>query len=119
MTLAFVLGSATSIAASPTPASETSAESGLAAVYSDKLIGHKTASGKIYSRDKLTAAHKTLPFGTHVKVTNTKNNKTVVVVINDRGPKQADRVLDLSPRAARVLGIGAHAMAPVTLEVEK
>lgn len=96
-----------------------SADSGLAAVYSDKLVGHRTASGRIYSRDKLTAAHKTLPFGTHVKVTNTKNGKTVVVVINDRGPKQADRVLDLSPRAAHSLGIGPHAMAEVTLEVQK
>ncbi len=140
LTLALVLGSATAIALptdptsppesaaptpktasapSPTPASETSDVSGLAAVYSDKLVGHRTASGKIYSRDKLTAAHKTLPFGTHVKVTNTKNGKTVVVIINDRGPKQAGRVLDLSPRAARALGIGAHAMSEVTLEVQK
>jgi rare lipoprotein A len=92
------------------------AESGLAAVYSDRLDGHRTASGKRYDRNKLTAAHKTLPFGTKVKVVNTKNGKSVELVITDRGPKQADRVLDISPRAAHALGIGRHAMAPVTLE---
>ena len=77
---------------------------------------HRTASGKRYDRNGLTAAHKSLPFGTKVRVVNAKNGKSVEVVINDRGPKQADRVLDLSPRAARALGIGRHAMAPVTLE---
>jgi rare lipoprotein A len=93
-----------------------SGETGLAAVYSDVLNGHRTASGQIYQRNKLTAAHKTLAFGTMVKVTNAKNGKSVVVRINDRGPKQADRVLDISPRAARALGINKRGMAEVRLE---
>ena len=92
-------------------------ETGLAAVYSDKLNGHKTASGQVYHRDQLTAAHKTLPFGTQVKVTNTKNGKSVVVRINDRGPVQEGRVLDLSAKAAAAIGIKPNAMAEVSLEV--
>ncbi len=91
---------------------------GLAAVYTDKLAGHKTASGKQYDPSKLTAAHRTLPFGTHVKVTNPANGKSVVVVITDRGPKQQDRVLDLSASAAHALGISKYKMAKVTLETE-
>jgi len=90
---------------------------GLAAVYSDKLDGRKTASGQVFRQQKLTAAHPTLPFGTKVKVTNTKNNKNVEVTINDRGPTQPDRVIDLSSAAAAKISIGKKAMAPVTLEV--
>lgn len=91
-------------------------ESGLAAVYSDRLNGHRTASGKRYDRSKLTAAHRTLAFGTKIKVTNVKNGKSVVVVINDRGPKQANRILDLSPRAAHAIGIGKHSMGQVKID---
>ena len=90
---------------------------GLAAVYSDKLAGRKTASGEVFSQSKLTAAHPSLAFGTKVKVTNTKNNKTVEVKINDRGPTQAGRVVDLSSAAASKIGIGKKQMAPVKLEV--
>ncbi len=92
-------------------------ETGLAAVYSDRLHGRKTASGERYDRNALTAAHKTLPFGTRVKVTNNKNHKTVTLRINDRGPTQAGRILDISPRAARALGMRPTAMAEVTAEV--
>jgi rare lipoprotein A len=92
-------------------------ESGLAAVYNDKLNGRKTASGKIYDRNALTAAHKTLPFGTQLRVTNTKNNKSVVVTINDRGPFHAGRILDLSPRAAKAIGIHPRGMGDVTTAV--
>ncbi|HKE42543.1 MAG TPA: septal ring lytic transglycosylase RlpA family protein [Casimicrobiaceae bacterium] len=110
--------------AAPTAAStaSTAAKSGdnmegLAAVYSDKLAGHKTASGEVFSQSKLTAAHPSLAFGTKVKVTNTKNNKTVEVRINDRGPKQAGRVIDMSSAAATQIGIGKKSTAPVKLEV--
>jgi len=110
--------------AAPTAAStaSTAAKSGdnmegLAAVYSDKLAGHKTASGEVFSQNKLTAAHPSLAFGTKVKVTNTKNNKTVEVRINDRGPKQAGRVIDMSSAAATQIGIGKKSTAPVKLEV--
>ena len=101
-------------AASPQTTSE---ETGLAAVYNAKLAGHKTASGKPYDPTKLTAAHKTLPFGTRVRVTNTKNGKSVELRITDRGPRQANRILDLSPRAAHALGIRKLGMAEVKLEV--
>ena len=90
---------------------------GLAAVYSDKLAGHKTASGEVFSQSKLTAAHPSLPFGTKVKVTNTKNNKAVEVRINDRGPTQAGRVVDLSSSAGAKIGLGKKSMTPVKLEV--
>ena len=90
---------------------------GLAAVYSDKLTGHKTASGQVFSQGKLTAAHPSLPFGTKVKVTNTKNNKSVEVTINDRGPTQAGRVIDISSAAGAKIGLGKKSMVPVKLEV--
>ena len=91
--------------------------SGLAAVYNDRLNDHKTASGKRYDKTALTAAHPTLPFGSKVKITNEKNGKSVVVTINDRGPTQPDRVVDISQAAAKKLGIGPKGMAPVTVEV--
>ena len=106
-------------AAAPAATSAKASDSmeGLAAVYSDKLEGRKTASGEVFSQSKLTAAHPSLAFGTKVKVTNTKNNKTVEVQINDRGPTQAGRVVDLSSAAASKIGIGKKQMAPVKLEV--
>lgn len=111
---------ATAPAAPPTASSSSNPSdnmSGLAAVYSDKLAGHKTASGEVFSQEKLTAAHPSLPFGTKVSVTNTNNNRTVEVRINDRGPKQAGRVIDLSSAAAAKIGLGKKSMAPVKLEV--
>ena len=104
-------------AAAPAPASAAGVETGLAAVYSDKLQGRKTASGQVYDRNKLTTAHKTLPFGTKVKVTNVKNDKSVVLLVNDRGPTQAGRVVDVSPAAAKALGISARGTAEVRVEV--
>ena len=90
---------------------------GLAAYYSSRLNGHKTASGQTFNQDALTAAHPTLPFGTKVKVTNTKNGKSVVVRINDRGPTQAGRVIDLSRSAASRIGLQRAGLTPVKLEV--
>jgi rare lipoprotein A len=92
-------------------------ETGLAAVYSMALNHHKTASGQMYDASKFTAAHKTLPFGTKIKVTNVKNHKSVVVHVTDRGPVQSGRILDLSPAAAARIGIGKKQMREVTLEV--
>jgi rare lipoprotein A len=94
-------------------------QTGLAAVYSQRLNGHKTASGQHYHADKLTASHPTLPFGTEVKVTNLKNNKSVTVRINDRGPTQPGRIIDLSSSAAHALGIRHSATAEVKIEVVK
>lgn len=92
-------------------------ETGLASVYADVHDGHVTASGEIYDKAKLTAAHKTLPFGTRVKVTNPKNNKTVILLVNDRGPIQRARILDISPAAAARLGLRPRGVHEVTLEV--
>ncbi len=79
--------------------------SGKASWYGAELHGHKTASGKRYDMNKLTAAHRTLPFGTRVQVTNCKNGKCCIVEINDRGPHVGRRVIDISKEAARQLGI--------------
>jgi rare lipoprotein A len=85
----------------------------LATIYSQP--DGKTASGELFSPHKLTAAHRTLPFGTMVRVTNLRNGKTVVVRINDRGPFTKGRIIDLSPAAAQLLGFSD--LTPVTLDV--
>lgn len=92
-------------------------EFGLASFYADKFNGRVTASGEIFDQDKLTAAHRTLPFGTTVKITNTANNKTVTVTINDRGPFVNDRVIDLSKKAAQILDFVNQGVAQVKIEV--
>jgi len=89
--------------------------SGEASFYSYRKA--KTASGSSFDRDLPTAAHRTLPFGTKVRVTNLSNKKSVVVVINDRGPHVRGRVIDLSLAAARSLGITNRGVANVSGEV--
>ncbi len=76
-----------------------------------------TASGERFDKSDLTAAHKTLPFGTRVKVTNQSSGKTVVVRINDRGPFKPGRVIDLSEAAARHIGMTGRGLAAVKIEV--
>ena len=90
-----------------------SAETGVASVYG--YNGGKTASGERANPGGLTAAHKTLRFGTKVEVTNRRNGKSVTVRINDRGPFIRGRVIDLTPAGARALGFSG--LAPVTLAV--
>jgi rare lipoprotein A len=85
--------------------------SGIASVYND----HNTASGETMNPGAMTAAHRTLPFGTKVTVVNRRNGRTAVVRINDRGPFVHGRVIDLSPAAARALGVDG--LAPVSLIV--
>ena len=80
-------------------------ESGKIAWYGRKFAGRKTASGEAFNPEALTMAHKTLPFGTRVKITNPNNKKSVTVRVNDRGPTQPDRVGDVSHAAARKLGM--------------
>jgi rare lipoprotein A len=91
----------------------TAHNSGLASIYSYK--GGRTASGERSQPGGLTAAHRSLPFGTQVKVTNKRNGKSVVVRINDRGPFIRGRIIDVTPAAARSLGFSG--LAPVTVEV--
>jgi len=90
-------------AAAPAPAAGT--EQGKLAWYGSKFAGRKTASGQLYDPNALTMAHKTLPFGTKVKVTNLANKRSVVLRVNDRGPTQADRIGDVSLAAAKQLGM--------------
>lgn len=79
-------------------------ESGIASFYADRHQNHKTANGERYQHHLNTAAHRTLPFGTFVKVTNLDNGKSVVVKINDRGPFVAGRIIDLSKSAFGQIG---------------
>ena len=92
-------------------------QTGKASFYADKFEGIPTASGEKYRHNKLTAAHKTLPFGTVVRVTNVANNKTVDVTVNDRGPYVEGRVIDLSKSAAEQLGFINYGLADVKIEV--
>lgn len=92
-------------------------QSGKASFYADKFEGSPTASGEKYKHAKKTAAHKTLPFGTKVRVTNVENNKTVEVTINDRGPYVDGRIIDLSKSAADELGYINKGLADVKIEV--
>lgn len=90
---------------------------GLAGVYSDKLSGRKTASGQRFCQNQLTAAHRSLPLGTKVRVTNLRNHKLVDVSINDRGPWHAGRVIDLSGAAAAKIGMKKTGKALVKLQI--
>ena len=90
---------------------------GVASFYSDKFNGKRTASGEKFNNSAMTAAHKTLPFGTHMKVTNMRNKKSVVVRINDRGPHKKGRVIDLTQAAAHKIGFGSHGLAKVKLQI--
>ena len=93
------------------------AGSGLASYYADRYHGRPTASGETFDTSKMTAAHRTLAFGTMVRVTNVENGKSVVVRINDRGPFVPGRVIDLSPAAARRIEMTTAGVVPVKLEV--
>ncbi|WP_447765770.1 septal ring lytic transglycosylase RlpA family protein [Sphingopyxis panaciterrae] len=88
---------------------------GMASYYSDELAGNRTASGERFDPDQLTAAHRTLPFGSMVRVTNTVNGDSVVVRINDRGPFSHGRVIDVSHAAARQIGMHRSGTARVKL----
>lgn len=90
-------------------------EIGSASYYSREMAGRRTASGERCDPDELTAAHRTLPFGTRVRVTNPENRKSVIVRINDRGPFRAGRVIDLSHAAAQEIGLVARGHGPVEL----
>jgi rare lipoprotein A len=92
-------------------------QTGKASFYADKFDGSYTASGAKYKHSKLTAAHKSLPFGTKVRVTNLANNQSVIVVINDRGPYVENRIIDLSKAAAEALGFLTQGLADVKLEI--
>lgn len=93
------------------------AKTSFASYYHDKFNGKKTASGDIFSNEKLTAANRTLPFGTMLKVTNLKTGKCVIVEVNDRGPFHSSRALDLSKAAYRSIGDPKKGTMPVEYEI--
>ncbi|GEN72319.1 hypothetical protein CLA01_23910 [Chryseobacterium lathyri] len=88
-----------------------------ASYYHDKFNGRKTASGEIFSNSKFTAANRTLPFGTNIRVTNLNNGKQVIVKINDRGPFHASRALDISKAAFDEIGDTNRGTIPVEYEI--
>lgn len=96
---------------------ESFSQTGHASWYGGKFQGRKTASGEVFDTNKLTAAHKRLPFGTRIRVTNTANDKSVVVRINDRGPFVKGRIIDLSRAAAARIGMLGSGVAEVEIEV--
>jgi rare lipoprotein A len=89
-------------------------EHGMASFYGYRS---KTANGEMMNPSAMTAAHKTLPFGTRVRVTNTRTGKSVIVRINDRGPFIKGRIIDVSTGAAKVLGMVGSGVAPVTVDI--
>jgi peptidoglycan lytic transglycosylase len=92
-------------------------ETGLASWYGDQFQGNPTASGETYDMNELTAASRTLPLGTKLKVTNLRNHRSLVVRVNDRGPFIHNRLLDVSKAAAWRLGFMASGLAHVRMEV--
>lgn len=103
----------------PSPADQTApwVQVGMASWYGDRFQGRATASGEVYDMHSLTAAHRTLPFGTRIRVENLDNGRAVTVYINDRGPFVKDRILDVSRRAAERLGMLGSGTARVRVTV--
>lgn len=101
----------------PTTVSIGDTSSGIASWYGRDFHGKRTSNGEYYNMYDMTAAHKTLPMNTMVKVTNLRNSKSAIVRINDRGPFVKTRIIDLSYAAASRLGVVSHGTAPVRLEV--
>lgn len=108
-----VLTAALALSAVPFEASARGKQVGTASWYGPGFHGKKTASGKCFNQNALTAAHRSLPLGTKARVTNLKNGKAVLVTINDRGPYSGGRVIDLSRAAARQLAIDGTARVSV------
>jgi rare lipoprotein A len=106
--------------AKSTPADPSSGPmKGICVYYNDKFQGHILASGEKYDKDALTAAHKTLPFGTMVKVTNLSNNKSVVVRVNDRGPHggSKSKIIEITSRAAKDIDMIKEGKVQVQIEI--
>lgn len=114
----------TSATVAPTPVTSVAVDDravevveGMASYYADEFNGRKTSSGEIFDMNKMTCAHQTFEFGTKLRVVNLDNGKTCEVIVNDRGPFVADRIIDLSFAAARSIGMIGPGTAHVRLEV--
>jgi rare lipoprotein A len=104
------------VATAPAPERPIFTQVGMASWYGENHDGKTTANGETFDMNALTAAHRTLPFGTVVRVTNLATKRMIKVRINDRGPYAEGRIIDLSARAARDLGITDHGVARVRIE---
>jgi rare lipoprotein A len=98
-------------------ASLSDTEKGSATFYSNAFNGRRTSSGEVFNNNLLTAAHKTMAFGTTVKVTNVKNDSVVILKINDRLPKSSGHIIDVTLAAAKKLNFVRNGIASVTIEV--
>lgn len=101
----------------PAPLVNSYKQVGLASYYHHSLQGQPTASGERYSTNKFTAAHKSLPFGSKLRVTNQKNGQSVIVTVNDRGPWIKGRIIDISNCAARAIGLERSGVTSVRVEL--
>jgi rare lipoprotein A len=106
-----------SAAAAPAPAVVGQTEEGVASYYAEEFNGRKTSNGETYDMNALTAAHRTLPFNTRVRVTSLESGKSVIVRINDRGPFKDQRIIDLSYAAAKTIEMIGTGTARVRLQV--
>ncbi len=113
----FILTGCESSSNNPAQADASSFQTGIASWYGEKYHGRTTASGETFDKNALTAAHRTLDFGTWVQVTNLDNGRRVTVKINDRGPFVEGRIIDLSERAASDLGMINAGLAQVSLAI--
>ena len=109
---------ASQVPAAADPIRTVSANIGRASWYGHQFRNRRTASGDLFDPQQLTGAHRTLPFGSRVRVTNLHNGRSVLIVINDRGPYFGNRAIDLSYQAARVLGMIDRGIARVLIEPE-
>lgn len=112
-------GSSSSSSGSSSSSNVAAVLNGKASYYHDKFHGRRTASGQTYNKYALTAAHKTLPFNTKIEVRNLKNNRKVLVVINDRLPRTSTRSIDLSRAAAERIGMIRDGVVKVEMKVLK
>lgn len=112
-----ISGQVKKVSYSPVSAKSTFSSSGVASYYGPGFHGRRTANGETFNMNAMTAAHRTLPFGTLVKVTNLSNGKSTIVRVNDRGPYVGNRVIDLSVAAAKEIGSTGSGTARVNLEV--
>ena len=112
-----VSGHVKKVSYSPVSAKAKFASSGVASYYGPGFHGRRTANGETFNMHAMTAAHRTLPFGTLIKVTNLSNGKSTIVRVNDRGPYVGNRVIDLSVAAAKEIGSTHSGAARVNLEV--
>ena len=101
----------------PAPPAPSFSQVGVASYYASKFENRKTADGERFKSDRFTAAHRTLPLGTMVRVTNLMNRRSVIVRINDRGPFARHRIIDLSPAAAQAIGVRDQGLMRVRIDV--